>query len=667
MIENKKRSRDELESHNPAPNSTMIDGKKRYRPSSLRLESLPKAQTASARRRPYENGLTEQRRTVAADQFSSFDDKIPFQLNTTSHKHYERRRGAIDFLFRLFDCPPEEEWKEGDLVGEIMRRLAIPLESKRLVITVLQNIVAAEESGVGYNASKQQSAVSFITDTCHNGKKVFELLQRDIQPTQVTALLNEYRQAVFHEPPVSRACVLNFINRSTIINKSVRQKRKSGSKDQGSPWAQMRKAQAQMTLDRFELGDTENPANWDNFATTDENELKPLWLDSMVAWDGKHTNIRLGPGGNMEYRISVDENGVPTSPADGGAFPPRHSVTTVKQPGQGRALFGSSVRETVFRSGQYYGVSALLQPFDYTDKWIETPKDFQKSLDHEWADKLAQGKINTPTGKDSVWRGGYARRYADPVVADQKLREAVGKKKVNIKDMIDHIWRESKALFAGTRYEKCFTIYHDHLKLMWGKEGVAYMKQIGMWPHMLKIEKPYHHLVGKVWQDCVGGDSPENASGLDRTGFQAMQECFLFHVALTTDLPLNDPNKWNLGTPAAVTRCMFRAWEIAPTPEHTAKDWMALRSIQQQIVDAEGCIVPDIVMRSGHRAVPRADGSGNLESRFRNRQRKSTIGVYAVHESAQGCFDALTEESQADLMEKAELEAELCDDEEEDD
>jgi len=172
---------------------------------------------------------------------------------------------------------------------------------------------------------------------------------------------------------------------------------------------------------------------------------------------------------------------------------------------------------------------------------------------------------------------------------------------------------------------------------------------------MFKIIKPYHHLVKKVWQDCVAGDSPENASGLDRTGFQAMQQCFLFHVALTAKLPLNDLNKWNLGTPAAITRCMMRAWEIAPTPEHTAKDWLALRGIQQKIVDADGCVVPDIVMRGGHRAVPRADGSGNLESRFRNRQRKATLTVWKIHLSAQACFDSLTTASQADLMEKAEI------------
>lgn len=77
--------------------------------------------------------------------------------------------------------------------------------------------------------------------------------------------------------------------------------------------------------------------------------------------------------------------------------------------------------------------------------------------------------------------------------------------------------------------------------------------------------------------------------------------------------------------------------------------------------------MPDIVMRGGHRAVARADGSGNLESRFRDRQRKSTLTVWKIHPSAQGCFESLTTASQADLQEKAEAAAEDCDEDDEED
>jgi len=181
---------------------------------------------------------------------------------------------------------------------------------------------------------------------------------------------------------------------------------------------------------------------------------------------------------------------LPTSPADGGEFPARHLVTTVKQPGQGRAAFRSAVRETEFR-GEYYGVSSSLAPSDYTDKWMETPKDFQKSLNQERAEKLAQGAIKTATGRDSVWKGGYSGRYKGPAVADYHLRENIGKKKVSETDMLDRIYRESKALFVGTIYEHCFTIYHDQLKIIRCKEGVEHMKKIGMWPYLLKNVKSY--------------------------------------------------------------------------------------------------------------------------------------------------------------------------------
>lgn len=209
----------------------------------------------------------------------------------------------------------------------------------------MRNILASGASGVEFDPSKRRLSCPLITDDCHSGKKVFELLMQDIPPTQVTAILNEYRANVHHEPPVSRGAVMNFIDRSSIIDKSKRQKRKSGSQDKDSQSAKARKTQSTMTLDRFKLGDTENPADWDRFATVGEDVLKPLWLPAMVAWDEKHANIRLGPGGNTEYRVSVLD-GVPVSPSDGGEFPPRHSVTTVMQPSQGRAAFGSSVRET---------------------------------------------------------------------------------------------------------------------------------------------------------------------------------------------------------------------------------------------------------------------------------------------------------------------------------
>jgi hypothetical protein len=59
------------------------------------------------------------------------------------------------------------------LIEEIMVRLIIPEESKRRVITTLQDIVAADASEAEHNPTKQRTGCPFITDTCHSGKKVF--------------------------------------------------------------------------------------------------------------------------------------------------------------------------------------------------------------------------------------------------------------------------------------------------------------------------------------------------------------------------------------------------------------------------------------------------------------------------------------------------------------
>lgn len=146
----------------------------------------------------------------------------------------------------------------------------------------------------------------------------------DIQPTQVTALLNEY-----HERTASESIVYNELHLSTSLSD------KSPSLEAKIEILHGLRQERHMMLDRFAPGDRESH----NFAAIGENQLKPLWLAGMRAWDAKHTNIRLGPGGNTEYRV-IFLDGVPTSPENGGTFPPRHSVTTVKQPGRGRAAFG---------------------------------------------------------------------------------------------------------------------------------------------------------------------------------------------------------------------------------------------------------------------------------------------------------------------------------------
>ena len=61
----------------------------------------------------------------------------------------------------------------------------------------------------------------------------------------------------------------------------------------------------------------------------------------------------------------------------------------------------------------------------------------------------------------------------------------------------------------------------------------------------------------------------------------------------------------------------------APTSAQIVSDIQGLPKVLEKIIEARGCVVPDEFTRGGRRA-RRADDTGDLTSRWRNRQRKET-------------------------------------------
>ena len=43
-------------------------------------------------------------------------------------------------------------------------------------------------------------------------------------------------------------------------------------------------------------------------------------------------------------------------------------------------------------------------------------------------------------------------------------------------------------LYVGSEYEHTYSVYHDHLKVMWDNGGIELMKELGLHEHLLKIE-----------------------------------------------------------------------------------------------------------------------------------------------------------------------------------
>ena len=90
------------------------------------------------------------------------------------------------------------------------------------------------------------------------------------------------------------------------------------------------------------------------------------------------------------------------------------------------------------------GVKCL--PFNYSDREMRSIPNFEKDLLEEKNKKLALGEIPTPSGKASIWKGGYEKRY--PNTWEAEVKKTVEKTKLSMKDMIDHMISESEKVIC---------------------------------------------------------------------------------------------------------------------------------------------------------------------------------------------------------------------------
>ena len=93
---------------------------------------------------------------------------------------------------------------------------------------------------------------------------------------------------------------------------------------------------------------------------------------------------------------------------------------------------------------------------------------------------------------------------------------------------------------------------------------------------------------------------------------------------------------------------MKRVFTVAPTVEQICTDILRLDRVLEQIVIAEGAIVPDLNFRSGHRAL-RHDKKGPLKTALKCSSRVSTYTMPAIHADAQAGIAALQARATAGL------------------
>jgi hypothetical protein len=335
--------------------------------------------------------------------------------------------------------------------------------------------------------------------------------------------------------------------------------------------------------------------------------------------------------------VARDETGSPASPADGGVFPEKSPITTVKFPGEARGLFGCAVRREA--DGSLVGVKAV--PFQYTGRTVVGFKTFEQYLRTE---------LNRVKPLRSIWGAvghGYPERYGPGY--EVQLRAEVNKKYCCIKELIDHAIEQSTAIYANTVHANTFFIFHDALSTWWENEAQVYIAQLGFANRQVRCMGTTN--AGTRYEGKLTGDSPEMCRGLDSHGFADLVSSMQLHCSLSSLYEVGDPRRFNLGTPEEVWSTMSRCWLMEPTSERIVQDVSKFRAVLDIIIAAQGCVVQDIFFRSGRRGDEwmRAKGDGHCKNKPRPRQRKATLKTRPIHPDARHAYNQLTTNAGANM------------------
>ena len=324
---------------------------------------------------------------IVEDDIRDMLVELDTRARPTAEMASARRRAIQYFYVHVYGSPPECLWsgrvdaKEGGVIAKISKRIGISSDSSRLVRKVLDDICASDATEEQYDAdaSVAHGASPVLTLDMPEGQIALEALEKGVGLTEATVLVNQYRSIVDAAlPMVSWSAVQGFNARCPASDTRKRATKKSGKDDAGGVWAQARAAQCRQFKRQLALAlaIAADPAK----RAADKSGEPPLFLDGVAFWDEHHDKIRLGHVSKYETRLARDPaTGNIALPDDGGEFPERKAVTTVKFPGDGRGCFGACVRTTP--DGTKEGVT--IEPFDYTGKTVVGNAKFDAAVDAE--------------------------------------------------------------------------------------------------------------------------------------------------------------------------------------------------------------------------------------------------------------------------------------------
>ena len=195
-----------------------------------------------------------------------------------------------------------------------------------------------------------------------------------------------------------------------------------------------------------------------------------------------------------------------------------------------------------------------------------------------------------------------------------------------ITSMIEHIIHETAATFKGTTHEDDWVFFHDALSLMTAKETVEWMRQKDYLKRWILPEQQlhFHDPQLKRYRYRPTGDGAELMSW-DNSLNKDTHECTNWHIQLTTDYDDDDARKFSLSTPkrgsSAYRRLLHPVTGVVPSSKRILQDCDLVYLSMRAVLEAKGCAISELSVRTGHRAVA-ARAGGAVGTRGGKRTRK---------------------------------------------
>jgi len=242
--------------------------------------------------------------------------------------------------------------------------------------------------------------------------------------------------------------------------------------------------------------------------------------------------------------------------------------------------------------------------------WNRTGKKLLSVKGTEEVHTTINDKCAKRGGKDAAeWKefAGMKNPFKEPHGDDWRteLRKVPQfKKHAMIADMIDHIIAQGNQMFANARHKETWMCCRDHLKILWEGQTVAHLKSlkclIAWHPERTSCDRficPQGQCNNDLPERCKGtspGDTPEFQQ-LDAHLFADAAEANSHNIDFSHLLPENHPQKCSASAPnrmfdsvcRTIDNCFPAAKRIKQDVHHIEQETI------QQIIDAEGCCMPD--------------------------------------------------------------------------